>query len=438
MSGRPTVWICLVVILAAMFYGLTPMVAEQDSVYRTYAPLIEVDSLVHRHYLRPLRDAILVDGAIRGMLSELDRYSGYVAPDEMESFRRRNTGEFTGIGVELGLVGDAIVVIAPFEHGPAVAAGVRPGDEIVAVDARPVDHLSVFDVEGLLDGPPGTPVRLTVRRAASRVDLVVPRDHLQRPAVSGSSRDAQGRWTFWADAPARIGYIRIAQFSRGMTDDFDRVLNDLLRTGLRGLVIDLRFNAGGLMTQAIALVDRFVSSGIIVTTVNRFAGAHTYKAGDAGTVRDLPLAILVNGGSASSSEIVAGSLQDHRRAVIVGEQSFGKGTVQDFIHVQDGRAGVRLTVAHYQLPSGRIIHKQPGAADSDPWGITPDVPVPISNDERARLLQAFGRSAVENTAAGPGSDPQLSVALTVVLDRITFNAPAMRQRPPVRSETPGY
>ncbi|NOT01099.1 MAG: S41 family peptidase [Phycisphaerales bacterium] len=423
MSRRPSVWICLVLIIAAMFYGLTPMAAEQDSVYRTYAPLIEVDTLVHRHYVRPLRDGTLVDGAIRGMLSELDPYSGYVASHEMESFRRRNTGEFTGIGVELGLVGASITVIAPFEHGPAMLAGIESGDEIVAVDARPVDDLSLFDVEGLLDGPPGTQVNLTVRRSGKPIELTIPRERVQRPAVEGFAREENGRWVYWADTAARIGYVRVSQFGRGMMDDFDRVLNDLLRSDVRGLIIDLRFNAGGLMTQAVAMVDRFVTSGVILTTVNRSEGSHTYLAGDAGTVRDLPLVILVNAGSASSSEIVAGALQDHHRAVIVGERTFGKGTVQDFIHVQDGRAGVRLTVAHYQLPGGRMIHKQPGADDSDSWGIIPDRLVPITGDQRARNSRSRSDRTIGSDAAEPRIDPQLDAALSAVRDSISSTSP---------------
>ena len=404
MSKRSTVWLCIVVIIATMFYGLTPMIAEQDSVYRTYAPLIEVDALIQREFVHPLRGSRLVDGAIRGMMLELDPYSGYVAPGEMPAFRRSNTGRYIGIGVEIGMLDESITVIAPLEHGPAMRAGVQAGDTILAVNGRSTEDLSVFDVEGLLAGDPHSTVALRLRRAGGdSLDLNVVRAQVQRRAVKGFGRRADGSWSYFVDPDGRIAYVRVAQFSKGMIDDFDAVLDTLDAQHVRALILDLRFNPGGLLPQGIAMAERFLESGTILTTVSRRQAVRTYTTGGGGTFAPIRLAILVNAGSASSSEIVAGALQDHGRAIIVGERTFGKGSVQDFIQIQDGRAGVRLTVAYYQLPSGRMIHRTRANAHTDDWGVMPDIHVPLTPDERRAILQS--RSAVDLSAVGGSGSP---------------------------------
>ncbi len=402
MLKRGVIWVGMVVVIGVMFYGLTPMIAAQDSMYRTYAPLIEVDALVRREYMRPTRSRALVDGAIRGMLRALDPYSGYVAPHEMQAFRRRTTGRYVGVGVELGAVGGRAVVIAPMESGPAFEAGVRGGDVIHAVDGRSCEDLSVFEVEGLLVGEPDTTVRLVIQRGDERIVLAVNRAAVQRRSVGGFAIDGTGGWSHIVDAAHGIGYVRVSRFSEGMVEELDRVLDDLRLVGVRGLIIDLRFNPGGLVGQAVSMADRFLSDGVIVRTVNRWGAVRTFTAGGEQVLEGAELAILVNGASASASEIVAGALQDHGRAVLVGERTFGKGSVQDFIRIQNGEAGLCLTVAHYQLPGGRMIHKDDGAAVEGDWGVVPDVLVPIGDGERAAILER--RMELERLAAGGGME----------------------------------
>lgn len=415
MSKRGTVWFCMIVIIVVMFYGLTPMVAEQDSVYRTYAPLIEVDALIHRQYVSPIRRMGLVDGAIRGMLFELDRYSGYVAADEMSSFDRHNSGEYVGIGVVMGVVNGAVTVIAPFEDGPAIRSGVQAGDVILAVDVRSTEDLSVFDVEGMLVGAPGTSVSVRLRRPGGETfGVTIVRSRVRRRPVKGYIHDSETGWDYWVSREPPIAYIRVTDFSEGMVDDFDEALKTITEQNAAGLIIDLRFNPGGLLTQAVALLDRFIDSGTIVSTVTRWEAVQTYPATRECTMDPIPVAALVNGGSASSSEIVAGSLQDHRRAIIVGERTFGKGSVQDFIELQDGRAGVKLTVAYYQLPSGRIIHKTSSNADSEEWGVLPDIAVRLTAAERA----AIHRARIDNGPAAERTDRQLQAAIDVLIPLI--------------------
>lgn len=412
MSKRGTVWFCMIVIIVVMFYGLTPMVAEQDSVYRTYAPLIEVDALIHRQFVWPIRRMGLVDGAIRGMLFELDRYSGYVSADEMPSFNRHHRGEYVGIGVAIGAVNGAVTVIAPFEDGPAMRSGVQAGDVILSVDGHSTKNLSVFDMEGMLVGAPGTSVSARFRRPDGETfDVTIVRSKVRRHPVKGFIHDSETGWDYWVRRQPPIAYIRITDFSERMVDDFDDALKTITEQNVEGLIIDLRFNPGGLLTQAVALLNRFIDSGTLVSTVTRWEAVQTYAATTQCTMAPLPVAVLVNGGSASSSEIVAGSLQDHGRAIIVGERTFGKGSVQDFIELQGGRAGVKLTVAYYQLPSGRIIHKTASNADTERWGVWPDVAVPLTAAERA----AIHRTRTGDGLAGERTDRQLQAAIEALI-----------------------
>ncbi|MEE9293374.1 MAG: S41 family peptidase [Phycisphaerae bacterium] len=420
MSQRNVVCLAIVVTIAILFYLLTPMVAEQDSVYRTFAPLVEVDAIVKRNFVFPLQGRRLVDGAIRGLMLDLDPYSGYIAPEQMRAFERRHTGEYIGIGVELGLrIGD-VVVIAPLEQGPAIEAGVRPGDIVLAVEGRSVQDLSIPDVEGLLAGEPATIVELKLRRADGEVYVrAIKRTPIKRQTVKGIRRHPDGAWDFCLDAERHVGYIRISHFDEGTSDDFDAALRDVTRRGGTSLVIDLRFNPGGVFPEAVAMVDRFIDSGIIVTTVRRRQAIDTYHAARRNVDTDMQLAVLLNGGSASASEIFAGALQDHGRAIVIGERSFGKGSVQDFIRLAGGEAGIKLTVAHYQLPRGRIIHKTPQNVESDEWGVVPDVAVPVQQsvyDAIRRRWAHADRSAMPGVAADDTEttsliDPQLKAAI---------------------------
>ncbi|MFQ5414907.1 MAG: S41 family peptidase [Phycisphaerae bacterium] len=399
MHQRTIVWAVTLGVITLMFLELPQIVARQDTVLQTYGALVEVDALARQQFVHAIRDDRLVDGAIRGMMQALDPYSGYVAPDELADFRRRRMGEYTGIGVELGMRDGALTVIAPIDGSPAAHAGAAAGDVIRSIDGVPVRGMSVFDVDALLHGAPGTRVVLSVRRRGvdGTVPLTITRGVVRWRTVRGCRRSASGGWEYMLDPRRRIGYVRISDFGERVSREFDAALNALHAAGAEGLIIDLRFNPGGLMAEAVKLVDRFVRDGLIVSTVTRRKAVAAYHATPEGTDTEMELAVLINGGSASSSEIVAGSLQDRGRAIIVGTRSFGKGSAQQLMYLKERAAAIKLTVAHYRLPSGRIIHRAADAPPSAPWGILPDIPVPLDGAAVAALQRS--RAALDRAAA---------------------------------------
>ncbi len=405
------VWLAVFSVVIWMFLQLPPMVAARDSVLGTYRALIEVDALAKQHFVENVTPELLVDGAIRGLLYQLDPYSGYLAPNALAEYERRNAGNYIGVGIEIGLRRGKPTVIAPLEGSPAARAGILPGDFILSVDGTSVDGLSMFDIEELLGGKPGSVVHLSILRSGSdepeTVD--VPRGPVGIRTVRGFRKTPGGDWDYMIDPAHRIGYTRIASFNDHTIDEFAAALDELGHD-LRGLVIDLRFNPGGRLFQAVRMVDRFVDDGVILETITRRRAVTTYRARPANTIVNLKLAVLINQNSASAAEIVSGSLQDHGRAVIVGERSFGKGSVQMLIHLTTQRAGIRLTTAYYRLPSGRIIHRTTGNEHSADWGVTPDVEVRLSDDEVVALRQSrrSGESLstdVEKTQEAPDAAP---------------------------------
>ncbi|MCH7490210.1 MAG: S41 family peptidase [Gemmatimonadetes bacterium] len=384
------IWILIFSVIALMFVHLPPMVAKQDSILNTYGALVEVDALIKQRWVEPIRGETLVNGAIRGMLFQLDPYSGYIGPDELHAFERQSSGQYVGVGVELGMKDGQLTVIAPIEGSPAAQAGVLPGDVIVSVNGHEVVDRSVFDVEEMLVGEPGTVVRLRLRHPGrSEPDaLTVVRNYINIPSVRGFARTHSGRWRYRIDPTHSIAYIRVSNFRHNTMTDFNRVLARLEEEGIRGLIIDLRFNPGGLMHPAIEMVDRFVDQGIILSTVNRYRAVDEYRATRRGTIGDIDLVVLINASSASSSEIVAGSLQSRGRAIVVGERSFGKGSVQQFIPLRDQQTAVKLTVAYYRLPDGRIIHRTARQTNPDSWGVIPDMKVSLSKEQTESLRQS--------------------------------------------------
>lgn len=385
-------WVAIFGVIALMFLKLPPMVAKQDVVINTYSALVEVDALAKQKYVEAVDGRKLVDGAVRGMVLQLDPYSGYVSPTELAAFERRSAGKYIGVGIELGIKHDRLSVIAPIEDSPAAHAGIMAGDTLLSIDKRDTKDLSVFEAEDRMVGEPGTSVALEIAREGQDEPQVfqVKRGPVSVRTVRGLKRDEDEEWDFWLDRPNLIAYMRVSNFRENTMRDFDLAFNELLDQGMKGLIIDLRFNPGGLMDSAIEMVDHFIGEGPILSTVTRRRVVHEYKAKSEGTIRDLPLVILVNGSSASSSEIVAGSLQDHRRAIIVGERTFGKGSVQHLIPLTDHKAAVKLTVAYYCLPSGRIIHRTARNHEKGEWGVRPDVEV-ILTDFETKAIQRSRR-----------------------------------------------
>jgi carboxyl-terminal processing protease len=388
MHRRGLTWLAIITVIGLMFLRLPQMAAKQDAVLNTYSALVEVDALARQRFVESVDGSRLVDGAIRGLLLQLDPYSGYISPEELPAFERRSAGDYIGVGIEIGAVGDEMTVITPIDGSPAARAGVRPGDVIVSVDGQDIKGLSVFDLERLLIGRPGTSVRLRLQHSGEDdpETVTITRGPVNLTTVRGCWRGSSGKWEFMLDPEHRIGYVRVSRFIETTIRDFDSALAGLLLQGARGLIIDLRFNPGGRMQQAVGMVNRFVDSGVIVSTVTRRKAVREYRATKGGTNAGVDLAVLINGGSASASEIVAGALQARGRALVVGERSFGKGSVQQLIYLIEKKGAVKLTTAYYRMPDGRIIHRNADHTESDPWGVIPDVEIALS-DEEVRAIQ---------------------------------------------------
>jgi carboxyl-terminal processing protease len=374
---------------------------DSSQPYRSLDTLAEVLAYVENNYVDEVKEKELVYGAIDGMLQRLDPHSVLLRPEIYRAMKDETSGEFDGLGMEVSAKDDEIVVVAPIADSPAERAGIRPGDHIVGVDGVPTRDLTLLEVIRRMKGPAGTKVIVEVMRPAFRepLRLTLVRDHVRTSSVD---------WRL-ADPAAGIVYVRIRTFQDRTDRQLEKALSDArARLGgeIRGLVLDLRNNPGGLLEQAVRVSDRFLRSGVIVSTEGR--GQRTpdvERAHEKDTEPDYPMAVLVNRGSASASEIVAGALQDNGRATILGTQSFGKASVQTVIELEDGSA-LKLTVAKYYTPKHRAIHDV---------GITPDVAVADPAD---------AVPAAPGEAERPRPDPQLDRAIEALRTPVGGRVPA--------------
>jgi carboxyl-terminal processing protease len=327
---------------------------------RTFA---EVFGRIKSDYVEDVEDGELLASAIRGMLGGLDPHSSYLDPDAYRDLRVGTTGEFGGLGIEVGMEDGFVKVIAPIDDTPAQRAGMQAGDLIVRIDGKPVKGLSLSDAVGLMRGKPGSEIELTVVREGEGNPLKISIVRAVIKVASVKSRTLEPGY----------GYLRVSNFQARTTEDLLAEVAKLKtdnKAGLKGVVLDLRNNPGGVLNAAVGVSDAFLEEGLIVYTMGRDEeGKLEFKAGPDDVLDGAPLAVLVNGGSASASEIVAGALQDQRRAVIMGEKTFGKGSVQTIVPIDD-RTALKLTTARYYTPSGRSIQA---------LGIEPDIELARGN-----------------------------------------------------------
>lgn len=369
---------------------LSPL-PRDDEYYELYRVLADTLDQVERNYVQPIDRRELVEAAIRGMLSKLDPYSNYIPPEEIEQFTTTLESHFGGIGIQVTVDAGRLRVLSPLVGSPAYRAGLQSGDEILEIDGQSTEGLSLDDVVRRLKGPVGSVAAVAMRRPATneRRTVLLQREIVVVPTVLGDHRTATDDWEFMLDPQRKIGYVRVTSFSRDTARELQRALESLQAEGLQGLVLDLRFNPGGLLSVAIEMADLFIESGRIVSTSGRNAAERVWEASVPGTFSGFPMVVLVNHYSASASEIVAACLQDHQRAMIVGERTWGKGSVQNVIELEAGRSALKLTTAAYLRPSGRNIHRFPGATDADEWGVVPpsEYALPLSEDETAQLMR---------------------------------------------------
>lgn len=349
---------------------------EDVSPYKEMKTLARAIELVRQDYVDGDKTGYedLTYNALRGMLAELDPHSDFMDPKDFKGMQEDTKSEFGGLGVVVGLKNDRLTIVAPMEGTPGFRAGLLPGDVILEINDQSAEKMSLRDAVEKLRGEPGTDVEIAVAREKETKPLkfTVQREVIKVPSVRGARILDTG-------ARPRIGYVRVTQFSEPTGKEFARALDDLEKQGMEALVLDLRFNPGGLLTAAVDVAGEFLPSGSLVAyTEGRSAAAERrYLApGKGHKARSYPVAVLVNGSSASGAEIVAGALKDTGRALLVGETTFGKGSVQSVISLPDGSA-VRLTTAKYYTPGKQLIHEK---------GVVPHIRATMSSDDEARLL----------------------------------------------------
>jgi carboxyl-terminal processing protease len=362
----------------------------KDDYYELYRMLADTVDQVDRNYVKEIDRRELIEAAIKGVMSRLDPYSMYIGPQEFGQFRSSVESEFGGIGIHVSMEDGELKVLSPIYGSPAYRAGILAGDRIVEIEGKNAEGISPDEAIQRMKGKEGTAVRLVIVHAGSlqRIKLSLMREKIRVPTVLGERRKRDGAWDYMLDAKQHIGYIRVTAFSRETGNELQRALEQLKSAGMKRLVLDLRFNPGGLLSSAIEVSNLFISQGRIVSTKGRNTPERCWDADKKGAFGGFPMAVLVNHYSASASEIVSACLQDHQRAVVVGERSWGKGSVQNIIPLEADRSALKLTTATFYRPSGKNIHRFPAAKDSDQWGVSPDsgFELKLSERETSRLL----------------------------------------------------
>ena len=362
--------------------------AENED-YEFYKSLADTIDQVERNYVKPIDRRELMEAAIKGVLSELDPYSNYINPDELGGFRTSVESQFGGIGIQITPEDGQIKISSPLVGTPAYKAGVLAGDRILSIEGQPTRGLTLDEVVKRLKGEVGTPVTFTVRHSLTGKEetFSIKRELIHVDTVMGDARQGDDSWNFMLDPDSRIGYIRISAFSHDTAADLKKALEKLRQQKMRGLILDLRFNPGGLLTSAVDVCNLFISEGRIVSTQGRNTPERVWDATPSTKFEGFPMVVLVNEYSASASEIVSACLQDHHRAVIVGERTWGKGSVQNVIELEDGKSALKLTTATYTRPNGHNIHRFPDAKETDEWGVKPNdgMEVKLSDSEMAGL-----------------------------------------------------
>ncbi len=362
------------VIFSVMLLGksgfLHSVNAEEGQNYKRIKSFAETLTLVKKNYVEDVDEKDLVYGAIKGMLNSLDPHSSFMPPEIFTEMQIDTKGEFGGLGIQIGIKNRMLTIIAPIEDTPADKAGVEAGDKIIKIDDESTKDISLHDAVSKLRGPKGTAVTISILREGleETKDITIVRDIIKLKSVKSRVIDEQ------------IGYVKLTQFQEKTAADLKKALNDLSGKDITSLIIDLRNNPGGLLKGAVDVSSQFLPPGKLVVYIKGRSGDKTeFNTTNGNDYVDIPMIVLVNGGSASASEIVAGALQDWEKAVILGTQTFGKGSVQTVMPLTDGSA-VRLTTARYYTPKGRSIQTT---------GITPDIMVKLKAKEGAKTHPVF-------------------------------------------------
>jgi len=390
--------VALITFALGFIVGFASQGRQSEDEYKYLRMFTDVLRIIKENYVEPVNTKDLIYGALNGMTKSLDPFSTFFTPKQYESFRQETEGEFGGVGIEIGMEKGRPVVISPIEGTPAFKAGIKPGDVILEIDGEDTSNMSLIDVVQRIRGKVGTKVQLTIYRKGMEKPMKI---ELERALIKIESV----RWTTLGD----VGYIKLSQFNENVSAQVEKALKELTSQRVKGIILDLRNDPGGLLSEAVNVASLFLPEGkLVVYTRSRNGEIQKYFARRKPVVPDdLPVIVLINKGSASASEIVAGALQDYKRAIIVGEKSFGKASVQNIIPLDDGSA-LKLTVAYYYTPLGRLIHNR---------GIVPDVQVAMDEKQEEALQEAIRQKKLEGKSGLillPEKDPQLSKAIELI------------------------
>ena len=438
MKRRLTYGLVMVVLAAnlaigARLYLNSAEAAEKDSAY----PNLELFSVVMEKIRKDYVDGKdtsykeLVYGALKGMVNTLDPHSEFLDPEKYKELQNDTQGQFGGLGIVVAVKDDFLTVVAPMEDTPGFRAGILTGDRIIKIEGKSTERLSTTDAVRSLRGEPGTEVSITIQRPSNGMTKDL---RLTRAIINvDMAKDINGKKQF-PIGENKIGYVRLTQFGEKTADELEFALKKLKNQEMQGLILDLRSNPGGLLDQAVEVCEKFLPKGqLIVSTEGRNASQNSVRKsfGRGDELHNLPMVVLVNFGSASAAEIVAGCLQDLKRAIVLGEKTFGKGSVQSILPLQNG-AALRLTTAKYYTPSHKVIHEH---------GITPDIEVAMTDEEVSAMALKRGPGGLESLDAKDREtveklrDPQFDRAMDVLKGIRIFSQRAPTDESPTTKDS---
>lgn len=442
MSRRNIAWVLGIVafsLLGLVVVANAPS-RENDRDYELVRLVVDVLHEVRNRYVTevsPQRERKLVEDMINGGLERLDSHSTFINNRDLKQFNRTSKGKFGGIGVQVGYDRNnrgLLTVISPMVGTPAYEAGVLAGDIILKIDGKNADTMRLDEAVDMIQGDPDTTITLTVLHDGGKepVDIPIRRSIIKVQSVLGDRRKENKDWDYYLDDKSRIGYLRITSFSETAAAEVREIIIAQQKEGLRGLILDLRNNPGGLLRAAVEIADMFLTEGKIVSTRGRYQQEEIIEARPEGTMllpaERYPIAVLINRNSASASEILAAALQDHHRAVVIGERSFGKGSVQNIIDLENKSSALKLTTASYWRPSGKNIHRFPDSKETDEWGVKPDAGYEVALKDEERLEFLMDRSERDiirdkkTTEVKPAKKPYVDKVLQKAVEYINGKA----------------
>ncbi|MCI0683441.1 MAG: S41 family peptidase [Gemmataceae bacterium] len=420
MSRWNLAWLLGITTAALVGFSLTCSVPTRaNSLQRKHDNLrllVDVLDEVQQKYVKELDDdkmRDLVENMISGGLQRLDPHSDFVSADEFKQFQKASKGKFGGIGIRINVDprSGQVIVESPMVGTPAYEAGIMAGDLILKIDGHATENMPLKKVVEMIQGEPGTKVTLGVLHEGAKtpVDIDITRAEINIDSVLGDQRGDDKEWDFWIDAEAKIAYVRVVGFTETTVAELTKVVDSLQKANMKGLVLDLRGNPGGLLRSAVEVSSMFLEEGKnVVTTKGRSNDSkevfNARRSPVAAPANPYPIAILLNRYSASASEIVAAALQDHLRAVVIGERSYGKGSVQNVIAMEGGATALKLTTASYWRPSGKNIHRFPDSKEEEEWGVKPNpgFEMKLSDEERINYFKwRRYRDIVRRNGEGP-------------------------------------